>query len=360
MKLSDSSKFWTIFVSILIAAFFGGILGNWVFIYLLDKYYGIPGGNYLAAPVSSPVIVRDSKKIIVEQDNRIAQAISAADRGSMKIFKKGAASYEAKDAVITAAIITSDGWLVSPAQLPIDKTSGLSNYEAVSPDRRRFSVEKTVIDPITGLSFIHLTRAQNLSVSGFVTTGEMSTGQTLIALGFDNAVEVGRLSRFTNRILASEGVPIELSVSDIGKYQAYIYDAAGDMAGVATGKTFIAMDSVQSVLEKLLTEGKITHPRLGLYYLDLSKSYGSASQTGALITTPDAKTAAIVVGSPAEKAGLKVGDIITAVDGTAVNEFNNLSSILAEYRVGDLLNLSITRNKETKTVAVKLDEIPAK
>jgi len=68
MKIAESYKFWFILIGILFAAFFGGILGNWVFIYLLDKYYGIPGGNYLAAPTSSSVIVRDAKKVIVRTE----------------------------------------------------------------------------------------------------------------------------------------------------------------------------------------------------------------------------------------------------------------------------------------------------
>jgi len=360
MKLSDSAKFWVIFSSILIAAFFGGILGNWVFIYLLDKYYGVSGGNYMEAPVSSSVVVRDTKRAVIEQDNRITQTINMADRGIVKIFKKGSSAYKGSDAITSAAVITSDGWIVTPDQLISEKNSDYNQFEVIMSDRKSFDIEKVVNDPITGLNFIHLSKAQNLTVNDFASFGELSVGQTIVALDFSSNIEVGRLSRSSDRVLASEGQIIQLVLSDISNNKSYLYNISGQLVGIATGKNFVAIDSVEAVLENLLTDGKISHPRLGVYYLDLARAYSPERQSGALIMQPEANIPAIVAGSPADKAGLKAGDIIIGFDGTTVNEFNSLATLLGEYKAGDSIVLSVLRNKETKTINVTLDELIVK
>ncbi len=352
MKFTEASKFWFVLIGIVVAGFIGGILGNWVFIYLLDKYYGIPGGNYLAAPTSSSVIIRDAKKVIVEQDNRIAAAVASADRGFVRIFKRSDSGvYQLKEAVATAAVMTSDGWIVTPSRL----NNALNEYEAVSADRRRFSLEKVETDSVTGLSFVRLARAQNLPVSGFISSAQLSVGQTLISVAPDASIEVGRLSRTIPSVRASEGRPLVLSVTDFSTRSAYFFDAAGQMAGVSDGSSMLAMDSIQSILENLLTDGQIRRTRLGVNYLNLSQALASGNDSGILLTALDKDNPAIIPGTPAERAGLKAGDIITAIDQTTLNEFSSFPSLLQEYRPGDTIALTVKRGQEVKTISVQLD-----
>jgi len=356
MKFSETSKFWFVLIGIVVAGFLGGILGNWTFIYLLDKYYGIPGGNYLAAPTSSSVIIRDAKKVIVEQDNRIAQAVASADRGFVRIFKRSNSGvYQLKDSLATAAVMTSDGWVITPAHLAAGANNSWTDYEAVSADRRRFSIEKVEVDPVSGLSFIRLARAQNLPVSGFISSAQLSVGQTLISVAPDSSIEVGRLSRTISGVRSSEGRPLMLSVTDFSNRSAYFFDAAGQMAGVSGGASILAIDSIQSILENLLTDGQIRRTRLGINYLNLSQALASGNESGILLTALDKDNPAVMPGTPAERAGLKAGDIITAIDQATLNEFSSFSSLLAEYRPGDTIALTIKRGQEVKTISVQLD-----
>ncbi len=358
MKISESAKFWLVFSCIVIAGLLGGILGNWAFIYLLDKYYGIPGGNYLAGTPNSQVVVRDAKKVIAEQDNRIAQAIVSADPEFITIFKKQSATaiYQKKDAVAVGAIITNDGWILTGTALNPDKDGTWKSYQAVGSDRRRFDIEKVVVDSFTGLSFVHLTRAQNLPVRSLVLRNELATGQTVIALGLDGAIEVGRLSRPGPQIISSDSFVPRLAVSGISYHDGYIFDAAGEMIGVIRNKNILAMDGISQTLEHLLTDGSIKRARFGIRYLNLSDAFAPNKEAGALVST-DSKEPAVVPDSPAAKAGIKAGDIISSFDDVTLNEFNTIADLLSDYRPGDTVTVTVRRGQETKKITVTLDSL---
>lgn len=358
MKLSTSVKFWSIFSGIIIAAFLGGILGNWVFIYLLDKYYGLPGGNYLNTQTSSSVIVRDNKKTVAQEDNRLAQTIANADQGLVRIFKKQTTNiYQPKDAAIIALAMTNDGWLVTVSHLPTIKNNDWHDYEAVTTDRKRFTIEKVITEPTSQLSFIHLANAQNLKINGFVASKDLTISQTLLSLNLDSSIEVGRLLRDNSVFHSSDVTLNKLLISGVSSKQAYLFDTNNQMIGLIRDGNVLAIDSVESILEKLLTDKKVIYPRLGVTYLDLSKVLGQPTDIGALISAPDKNTPAILAGSPAEKAGLKVGDVITAVDDTQLNEFNNLTSLIQEYNPKDTVVLTVLRNNKSEKISVQLDEV---
>jgi serine protease Do len=66
----------------------------------------------------------------------------------------------------------------------------------------------------------------------------------------------------------------------------------------------------------------------------------------------------VVSGSPAEKAGLEEGDIITKVNGDKLTEDDNLSKVIAKKKVGEKVNLEVWRDETTKTFSVTLEEYP--
>jgi hypothetical protein len=358
MKLTTSVKFWLVFSCIIVAAFLGGILGNWVFIYLLNKYYSTPSGNYLTTQNSSSVVVRDNKKTVAQEDNRLAQTITNANQSLVRIFKKqGTDIYQPKDAVIVALAMTSDGWLVAVDRLPNIKNNNWQDYEAITADRKRFAIDKAITEPTSQLAFIHLAKAQNLKVNGFVASKDLTISQTLIALGLDDSIAIGRLSQDNSVWHSSDTTLNKLFLSEITNKQAYIFDVNNQMVGLIRNGNVLAMDSVENILEKLLTEKEVVYPRLGVTYLDLTKVLGQQSDTGALIAAPDKVTLAILPGSPAEKSGLKIGDIITAVDDTPINEFNSLNSLIQEYNPQDTIVLTILRAGKNEKISVQLDEV---
>ena len=356
MKISQRSTFWLITVLILFAGFIGGILGNWIFIYLLDKYYGIAAGNYLVAPNAGTIVVRQGPK-----NNVINPVFSVADAESSLsgIFKRvpgDSPFYLPKDKLGQAITVTADGWLATVTDIPVDKNGQWSDMVVVANDRRVYSIDRVLTGAAGKFNFIHIAKADKLTVRDFILSQDLLIGQELYGLEWQGVVERGILSHQSLGHRSSEEASLELSVSGIGERNIALFDGNGRIAGISRGHVVIAMDSVKAMLAKLLTDNKINRARLGIYYVNVDK--GNAAAAGALIG--NGSSAAIVKGSPADKSGLRAGDRIISLDGVAVGPSVDLSGLLEEYTPGDSLHIKFIRQNETKEVTVVLDEVPKK
>jgi S1-C subfamily serine protease len=92
---------------------------------------------------------------------------------------------------------------------------------------------------------------------------------------------------------------------------------------------------------------------------DYAYTYNLSVKRGAYIAPGAAGQPSIVPNSPADKAGIKEKDIITAINGINVDETNSLVSILGRYQVGDKVTLTIMREGKTEKIDVTLEAVPA-
>jgi serine protease Do len=132
--------------------------------------------------------------------------------------------------------------------------------------------------------------------------------------------------------------------------------ASGQAIGFA-----IPVNDAMGLINSVLKQGKIVRPYLGVRYISLDPS--TAQQLNLSISegayvAPSTSSSAIVAGSPAEKAGIQAGDIITKVNNTAIDETHTLASSLARFMPGDKLTLTIVRGGKMQTVDVTLDPYP--
>ncbi|MDR3559502.1 MAG: PDZ domain-containing protein, partial [Candidatus Pacebacteria bacterium] len=121
----------------------------------------------------------------------------------------------------------------------------------------------------------------------------------------------------------------------------------------------IPTDKVQSVLNKEIQKGFSANPILGIYYLPITKTLSLTDNLnvdhGALIySSLGQQGLAVISGSPAQKAGLELGDIITQVDGNDVTLSDNLSTQLYQHKTGDQLKLTVWRAGKTIALDVQL------
>jgi len=97
--------------------------------------------------------------------------------------------------------------------------------------------------------------------------------------------------------------------------------------------------------------GQFSRPYLGIRYRDIE-----ANEAVAKGWVEGAGVVEVISGSPAESAGLKVGDIITKIDGEKVTKDNSLSKTIAKKKVGEQINLSVWRDDKEETISVILKE----
>ncbi len=108
----------------------------------------------------------------------------------------------------------------------------------------------------------------------------------------------------------------------------------------------IPIDSVKSVVNTLIAGGKVEHAYLGIHVGD------AANAAGAQIST-------VQSGSPASKAGVKAGDVITALDGKPITKADDLTAGIASHAPNDKVTLTVNRNGKTVTLDVTLGVRPS-
>jgi S1-C subfamily serine protease len=119
----------------------------------------------------------------------------------------------------------------------------------------------------------------------------------------------------------------------------------------------IPIDIARPILEPALAGVPLSRPWIGVRYtaLDLrvARENDLSVSAGAWIIA-DGATSPIISGSPAEAAGLKSGDIITAVNETAIDEAHPLQDLLVQYSPGTTITLTVLRDGSSITITVEL------
>ena len=106
------------------------------------------------------------------------------------------------------------------------------------------------------------------------------------------------------------------------------------------------IDTVKSVADTLIAGGKVEHAYLGI-------QVGDAPNNGG------AQVSCVVSGSPADNAGMKAGDVITAVGTTQITSADDLTAAVNTYKPGDKATMTVTRNGSTKSLSVTFGNRPS-
>ena len=136
------------------------------------------------------------------------------------------------------------------------------------------------------------------------------------------------------------------------------------IAGGAQNVGFsIPVNDVRGLINQVLKTGKFSRPYLGIRYIpltaDVASEYGLSVQSGAYIAPAvDPSVPSILVGSPAETAGLVEKDIVIELDGTKINQTHSLTSLLDQHQPGDKVTLTVVRDGDSRDVQVTLGELP--
>jgi S1-C subfamily serine protease len=141
----------------------------------------------------------------------------------------------------------------------------------------------------------------------------------------------------------NSGGPLLNTAGRVIGVNAQIESNSNDNAGVGFA---IAIDAVKSVANTLIAGNTVQHAYLGVEVADASSSAGASIQS-------------VKSGSPAEKAGLKAGDVVTDIGGKTVQNADDLTALVATYKPGDTAKLTVKRGGSTQTITVTFGQRPS-
>jgi len=186
-------------------------------------------------------------------------------------------------------------------------------------------------------------------LGGTVTAGIVSArGRDIGAGPYDDFIQIDAAVNHGN----SGGPAFDLNGEVVGINTA-IFSPSGGSVGIAFA---IPASTAKGVVQDLIKDGQVDRGWLGVQIQPVSKdiadSLGLADEKGALVAEPQDK-------SPAKAAGIKAGDVITAVDGKTVDSPKELARLIGGMIPGKSIQVKVWRDGSDKTFDVKLGEMPA-
>ncbi len=249
----------------------------------------------------------------------------------------------------TGFIVSSDGVVVTNKHVIPDNVTKVSitTNEGESYD----NVDVIARDPRSNvdLAFLKINGVKDLKPVKLGDSSQMVVGDSVIAIGY-------ALGEFQNTVTGNSGGPLlNMSGEVIGINTA----VAGNAENIGFA---IPINDVKPQITSILEKGKLEVPYLGVRYVMLTEAiqqrFGLALSSGAWLKAGN-EAQAVVNGSPADKAGLKEGDIIVKVNGEAITIEKPLASVLSKYAVGDELEIVYNRDGKEQSTKATLEVAPS-
>lgn len=283
------------------------------------------------------------------------------------------------EALGTGMILNKDGYIVTNDHV----VTGEASLQVTFSDGKTVPATLVGGDQWQDVAVIKV----NTAVPATITWGnssQLQPGQRVIAIGsalgqFNNTVTDGIVSAINRSLDTGEGYRLENLVQhdatiNHGNSGGPLINLQGQVVGMNTalvsgtqsepaqGLGFaIESNTVKTYAEQIIAHGSITHPYLGIGF-QLASQIGQ-SQTDPTLDNNTPQPVAIgqvVPDSPASKAGIQVGDVVTKVNGTALTSANPFINLMYAHKPGDTVTLTIQRqNGPTQEVKVTLGTQPS-
>jgi len=273
-------------------------------------------------------------------------------------------------------ILTNDGWIIT-SELLIE--GGSKEYVVVTHEKKVYPVLKVILDSACQIAFLKI-EAENLLA---VNLGEnenldfneavlaMSSGGTMVATNIEN-LSYQKAEKFSDLIISSEKFYKFILIKNnlpLFFQGSPLFDLKGSLQGIILSpsnedeevRLVMPLDYFKTSITSVLKYGTLKRPTLGVNYIDLAgpltQAQGEVGQEGSMgaLVYGMNKIPAVLPKSPAQKNGIKKGDIILEVEGVEVNHKNSLTEFVQEYRAGDKINLLILRDGEELQTLVELE-----
>ena len=371
MEESDPKKTRLSFSTLLLIVAFGVVVAAGLY---QAKSKGIL--NIPSLKSTSPTIER----IIINEENAVTGVV---DKVSPSVVAIGISQQvinpfdpfsapQKKDSTIGTGFVVSDKGIIVTNKHVVSQAN--AKYSVVTKDGAKYDLQKIYRDPLNDLAIVQIS-APNLKSVELGDSSKIKVGQVAIAIGnalgqFTNTVTTGVVSGVGRKVVA--GDPFSGAAESLdnliqtdaainpGNSGGPLLNSAGQVIGVNVATTegaqnigfAIPINSVKSIVDEFIQKGSVSRPYLGLRYKFISKDLAILNNIpqGAYVQE-------VLPLSPAQKAGVLVQDIITKINGIAVDSDTKISEVVAKSTIGARVELTIYRDKKEIKVTAVLEEL---
>ena len=281
-------------------------------------------------------------------------------------------------------IISEDGYILTNNHIvstsSSSSNSSSSNYYSVSEaekvtvtlfnDDKTYDAKIVGTDEQTDLAVIKIEKT-DLPKAEFADSDNIKVGEFAMAvgnpLGMQSSITCGVVSAVNRKITDSDGKEFTLiqtnAAINAGNSGGALVNSQGQVIGINTlklqgtgieGMGFaIPINSTTDITSQLIQYSKVKRPYIGITGMDLSENTAKANN---LVKGIYVK--AIDDFSAAEKAGVKIGDVIIEADGTKISTMDELNSIKNKHSIGDEMKIKVNRDGQEKELTLTLGEQP--
>ena len=260
-------------------------------------------------------------------------------------------------------VIDSDGHIATNQHV----VDGATSIKVTFADGKTASAKVVGTDRSTDVAVIKVDAPKSeLHPLTFADSNDVQVGDGVVAIGspfgLEGTVTTGIVSALDRTIQAPNNFTISSAIQtdaaiNHGNSGGPLLDSAGHVIGINSqiesdsggndGIGFAVPSSmVQRVAQQLASGGKVAHAYLGVQLTDAGSGAG-------------ATVAQTVSGGPGADAGLRTGDVVTAIDGKAVDSSDALVAAVDSHKPGDSVSLTYTRDGKSHTVQLKLASRPS-
>ncbi len=277
-------------------------------------------------------------------------------------------------------IISEDGLVLTNKHVVVDKEA---EYTVLTNDGKKYSAKVLALDPVQDLAVVKIKDSQKFPAIKIGDSANIQIGQGAIAIGnalgeFRNTVSVGVISGLGRTISASgeQGGSVETledviqtdAAINLGNSGGPLLNLRGEVIGINTATAqgaqaigfAIPINIAKRDIDQVVKTNTIVYPFLGVRYIlvddQVKQKYHLSVDYGAYLVKGNKGESVVVAGSPAEKAGLKEGDVILELNGEKITTGNSMSKIILKYKPGDSVTVKVLRDGKEIILNVILDQ----
>jgi len=374
----------------IIAVFFviGGIGATFMEHYVfprLGMYRPFSQSGFFKNFSENTTIITKTEQIVVKEPDSVNKVASQAATSVVSIVsrlnqsnKKQLPTNQITEKMGNGFIVTSDGLIATYRDTIIEENA---TYKVMLFDGKIQDATLKGIDTFSNIAYLSIPTT-NLSTISFSNARDFFSGKKVIAIGksvenYQNRYAAGIISdlnrtyNISGKTIASsekrEGV-LDIDFADRSEFLGSpVIDYNGELVGMVGLSTIdnqvkffaIPADAIKNSLDRVIRGEIEKTPELGVHYVTITPLYAAAhnlpKDRGAYVFSASGKQGlAIISSSAAEKAGIKIYDIITAVNDSAIDLGNPLSNVLNHFKKGDTIILTIIRDSQEMRINVTL------